>query len=292
MVAIKKEIEIDIIGGLGNQLFQYASAYALAKSQNKKLIIDVSRFSEYRLHPLRLDKLSIDENFTYKRTFVKDIYRKISQKISPFFGGERHYFETDLSFNGALFFKENLSYLNGYFQSEKYFKDYRDELLSALVPRKSLSAEQSELKEKISSRSSVSVHIRRGNYLSDSKALETHGLCDKYYFDRGFERIQGIVNDDNLQVVVFSDDIDWCKSHVRFPTETLYVKGDEKAPEIDMYLMSCCDHNIISNSSFSWWGAWLNQNESKVVVAPKRWFADEKMNSQSYDIVPNEWLRV
>lgn len=283
-------IKIQINGGLGNQLFQYATAFSLAKSNKTKLLVDISSAINYHVHPLRLTELNCSAQFDDKISLYKKIllHPRLIKFSSMIFTS--YYIEPSLKYDNTLQYTANNKLLIGYFQSELYFKNCRGELLKEFLPKTEFSSYQSLLAEKIKGESSLSIHIRRGDYITNSNASAIHGVCNKEYFDRAIEYLveqKKVTTKTN--VYIFSDDIEWCKAHLSFPYSTVYVEGDSQHPELDMWLMSYCNHNIISNSTFSWWGAWLNTNSNKCVIAPKQWF---KTLHDSTDIVPEQWKRL
>jgi len=137
---------------------------------------------------------------------------------------------------------------------------------------------------------SVGVHVRRGDYVSDKRTNEFHGCCGTDYYAKALTYVMDRCPDPVFYV--FSDDIEWVSAHMTFPGKTVYVKSDPQAPAADMHMMSRCSHQIIANSSFSWWGAWLNNDPNKIVVAPRRWFADELHNANTKDLIPESWVRL
>lgn len=287
-------IRIKIVGGLGNQMFQYAAAKALASKYGVSVVADVSAFASYDVHPLKLSELKCDCQFESKEGLLFKILRiplisRLLLKYSKLFD---LYVERDLTFNLKLFDLSKNASLVGYFQSEKYFDFIRDELLEEFQLQNPLSEREENVKEAIIESNSISMHIRRGDYLSNTAANAVHGVCDESYFSNALAYLEGqgeLTTDTKL--FVFSDDIEWCKENLNFGLYTEFVKPDLDRPEVDIHLMSKCKHNIIANSSFSWWGAWLNKNHSKVVVAPRKWFS----NSEKYDsgdIVPERWIRI
>lgn len=283
----KNTIRVKIIGGLGNQMFQYAAAFAYSRIHNKELVIDVRNFDNYEIHPLRLNKLNVYGEFDSRK---RNIIYKITSKLAGIIKPKCVYHEKCISYD-EKFHDYEYNFINGYFQSEKYFSAFRSELLDMFTLRENLSKYQLEIKNKIESNNTVSLHVRRGDYVDNKNANDTHGICSKSYFLAAIDYMKdsGVINE-KTKLVVFSDDIDWCIEHIRFDLDTIFVKGDEECPEKDMYLMSLCEHNIISNSTFSWWGAWLNNNDNKMVIAPSKWFKDPALSSK--DIIPASWAKI
>ena len=136
---------------------------------------------------------------------------------------------------------------------------------------------------------SVSIHVRRGDYLTNPVTFQTHGLCDIDYYKKAIDEILDLV--DKPHFFIFSDDQSWAKSNIIFGAPTDYVMHNNSLKNYeDLRLMSYCRHHIIANSSFSWWGAWLGNNPEKIVIAPKKWFNDPKIDTT--DLIPDTWLRL
>lgn len=280
-------IKIKINGGLGNQLFQYATGYAFARYHDVELVVDISDAVNYKLHDLRLVHLSCSARFDARKSILDRILfnTKFVKLISKFF-----YFyciEKNLLYSNELKSISNNKTLIGYFQNENYFKEVRHELLNQFKPKASYSDYQNDILALMLDSNSLSIHIRRGDYLTDPHANKIHGLCDIDYFNKAIDYLKNEhVISNSTNIFVFSDDIIWCKENVFFQFNTIYVDDDSEKPELDMWLMSNCNNHIISNSTFSWWGAWLNSDTDKVVVAPKQWFA----NGMANDIQPKSWI--
>src|SRR3989344_4984067 len=143
-----------------------------------------------------------------------------------------------------------------------------------------------KLASEISGTNSVSVHIRRGDYVTNANTNQFHGLCSLDYYNKAVSFISSKQNE--MELFVFSDDIEWCKENLKYDFPIHFVETNDA--HSDMYLMSLCKHNIIANSSFSWWGAWLNDNFQKIVVAPSQWIADASVNTQ--DLIPKGWIKI
>ena len=150
--------------------------------------------------------------------------------------------------------------------------------------------ENKELVNSINSKNSVSIHIRRGDYLS-SGTIDTHGICNKDYYFNALSHLKNIgeLNDDTC-FYIFSDDIPWCRENLSFGEKMIFMDSFQEQPEMDIYLMSKCKSNIIANSSFSWWGAWLNESKNKTVIAPIQWFSSEVLSSKT--IIPCDWIKI
>lgn len=283
---------VKLTGGLGNQMFQYSFAKALqAKGYEVKL--DISTFETYTLHggfglehySITIPIASKDELLPYKTNFLTKIGRKLNISHKKLMG------EKTLLFQKELLSPPNNTSLYGYFQSEKYFNTIRDTILDDFILKAPLSPYSASMKKTIQSLSNTaSIHIRRGDYITDSKANKFHGICGLNYYEEAISLLESKFKE--MHYFIFSDDIEWVKNNLA-PENCTYIDNTSPyIPHEDIYLMSLCHHNIIANSSFSWWGAWLNQNSKKMVIAPKKWFADDKMAQQSRDIVPESWRRV
>jgi len=293
-------IVVKLMGGLGNQLFQYATGRALALKHKTELKLDLSFLNadpknEYTKRGFELNIF----NTKYLIASYNDIdafYKKslLDKFISEYFPSsvlKKNIFnQNDFSFMEDFFTSSSKrTYLNGYWQSEKYFSSIREILLKDLVIKKEMSEQCKFTKDLILNSNSVSLHIRRGDYVSDKNANEFHGTLPLEYYNKAMAHFNGLFKD--VKVFIFSDDMDWVKSNLKLVNECEYVDFNTGENSVfDMYLMSQCKHNIIANSSFSWWGAWLNQNPEKMVIAPHLWFADKNLNTK--DLIPTSWLKL
>lgn len=286
-------IAIILIGGLGNQMFQYAFGYAIARESGADLKLDISGFERYPLRSYGLDFFSIYPIFLSEKE-VKEYRAKPSSKLCKLIFQKKKknihlYQERHFNYDQNVFNAQKNTIFQGYWQTEKYFFKYRDELLRQFQLKNPLTLSALKYLELIRLKISASLHIRRGDYVSNKKTNVVHGVCDLDYYKSAVSLILDL--QPSTTFFIFSDDIEWCKQHLNFLNNAHYVELDESAPDNEeMYLMSKCKHNIIANSSFSWWGAWLNQNPGKVVIAPKKWFADTSINTS--DLIPETWIRL
>ena len=271
-----KYVRVRIIGGLGNQLFQYATAYALAKKNRAQLQLDISDALEYKTHPYRLNMLFCEGEFIKKNNLIRKIIFKLGlgDFVSSYFVEKKLLFDQSLSD-----VDRNIS-LFGYFQDERYFLDVCDDLKRMFKPKCQLNNEQKAICRNISSKNTLAIHVRRGDYLSDEQSNKIHGSCSLNYYKSAVNKLinENVINS-NTKLFVFSDDIEWCKLNLLFDLNTIFVNGDEGSPEIDLYIMSKAEHFVISNSTFSWWSAWLSDSPEKKVIAPKKWFNDGRLTS-------------
>ena len=237
-------------GGLGNLMFQIAATYSLALDNNDNCCFDFSN-GWY--------------NHEHINTYLDNIFSKVKYGKFPI---QNKYNEKNYSYDKILY-QDNLC-LKGYFQSEKYFKHNRKHILDLFKLNKKF--------DFLSDKNTVSLHIRRGDYL---KLQDHHPVCDLDYYKKALLEF----NDDEYTFVVISEDIEWCKEN--FDGNFIYIEGQTDYE--DLWLMSLCDNNIIANSTFSWWGAWLNQNPNKKVIAPKQWFGSA-LSHNTNDLYPPEWI--
>lgn len=279
-------------GGLGNQMFQYAFGKALQLKTGIETVFDMSFFTKkysrpYNLNIFKLKHKNVEDLLTKIRLEILWRFRKRLNNKS--FLGINLYTEPHFEYDNNLFEQKPNTYIEGFFQSEKYFKEYETEIRSDYEFKSDFEGLNKELAEKITSSNSISLHIRRGDYVQKKRYQNVYATCSLDYYKRGVEYITQ--REENPTLFIFSDDINWVKENLKLPYESIYVTNNtgEKSFE-DMHLMSICKHNIIANSSFSWWGAWLNNNSQKIVIAPNKWFNDEKINQT--DIIPETWVRI
>ena len=293
-------ITVRLKGGLGNQLFQYATAKALAVKHRtsvafelrfllKRAANDQHTFREYELDALGISP--VEPSLAEKIGFgLVDIpAKKLLQKIVREIIAGKVYQEKSFDYDPGIENQTSANtYLNGHFPSERYFKSIESLLRTEL---QFVGQPEASVVQRIKNSCSVSLHIRRGDYLTNPSALQYHGLCSINYYEQAIAFISNKQPD--IHIFVFSDDIAWARKNLSFPFPTVYVDGNVgKSSYLDMQLMSLCRHHVIANSSFSWWGAWLNPSPDKIVVAPNRWFADATAQSQAQDIIPDSWIQM
>jgi hypothetical protein len=289
-------VVIKVIGGLGNQLFQYALGRAIEIKLGYKVKYDICDFKTYKLRNFELDKFKTKfelsskfENILLRNIISKSLY-KIHSKFPSYISIRilNYYLESEFKFVNNLFEIPESIYLSGYWQSEKYFREIKNVLIDELILKNQPSVENSKYLQKITNSNSVSIHIRRGDYIEDISTNNIHGFCGLNYYNKSISTIESQINDPTF--FVFSDDINWAKNNIRSKFTIYFVDINSDKPEEDLRLMSNCKHNIIANSSFSWWAAWLNPNINKIVIAPQLWFANQYKNS--INIVPIDWIKI
>ncbi|MFZ2150098.1 MAG: alpha-1,2-fucosyltransferase [Minisyncoccia bacterium] len=280
-------ITVRLKGGLGNQMFQYALGRALSIKNNTTLGLDIG-FYDMNLNPKRQYDLEVF-NIAGKVLEQKEIpflYRfchksKILDKITRY-----GFKEKSFDFDPQIFCRGSSLYIDGYWQSPKYFEDFEDEIRKDFTLKNPPVQNIEDLAKEIEHINSVCVHVRRGDYVGN----KNHEIVDNEYYIKGIEYIKNHASVD--KIYVFSDDIEWCKNSLKFEFSTVFVDSvyaGEKG-EGHMFLMSKCKNFIIANSSFSWWAAWLSNNKEKIVICPKQWFPDKSIYTN--DLIPKEWVRI
>ncbi|WP_428024388.1 alpha-1,2-fucosyltransferase [Arcobacter sp.] len=272
-------IVINLKGGLGNQMFQYAFAYAFAKKFNSNLLLSTNYFKHDLIRSYQLYNF----NLTYNKLINQDDLNFLSNNF--FLYEEKNFCYSEIKLQ-----KSNIIF-DGYFQSENYFKDYRKEILNEFKLSTTLCLKSKKYLNIINnSPIAVSIHIRRGDYISNEKTNAFHGTCDLNYYNKSINYILSEKKERNVIFFIFSDDITWCKENFTFLSKKIFVQLPNNFEHEELYLMSQCKHNIIANSTFSWWAAWLNENKNKIIIAPNKWFNDKSMNDK--DLIPKEWKKM
>lgn len=297
-------VTVFLRGGLGNQMFQYAIGLSLAKKNNTALALDTvflndrlprPRFT-YRTYDL--DIFTIKPQFTRISEFSNAVPLPgvwlgldFAMTGATFLLGDRTVIreKQEGSFDPAVLNAPRSVFLWGRWQSEKYFRRASSEVRDAFQFRIPLEAEAAVLAKEVQKTNAISVHVRRGDYATFKNVLSHMGSTDLAYYRRALSYIATRVN--NPSFFVFSDDIEWCKKKMPqdFPLTFVDPASAGFKGGFHLQLMSLCKHHIIANSTFSWWGAWLDRNPQKIVVAPRRWYADARKGD---DIVPERWIRL
>lgn len=284
-------------------MFQYAAARRLALIHGTELKIDLSWLNRCPVYatPRRyeLDHLSVTENIATPSeiSMLNRTFRGFSKNrfirlfFNPALAGSnpRVFKESYFQFNPVLLDAPDNAYLDGYWQSEKYFLDAADIIRKDFVLKREPDVQSELLAESITRVQAVSVHVRRGDYVSNPSISSYHGACPSTYYNSAMELIVQKTNDPHF--FVFSDDIHWCRNNisVSFPLTFVDHNGPADA-HVDLWLMRLCRHHIIANSTLSWWGAWLNPRPDKIAIAPFNWFNDPSIDTS--DLIPASWLRI
>lgn len=280
----KKLVKLN--GGLGNQMFQYAFKCVLEEKTGAEVLFDFSYFDEVVkdgsavIRPFELDVFNTDCKKALKEDLDKVQRNKpdknvITQKSAYMF--DRKLFDV------------SKYYYDGYFQNERFFKDIRAKLLSDFSLKEPLDEKNQAVLNEILNSNSVSLHVRRGDYVSLESANKFHGTCSLKYYEKAIKHIAKKAKNpkESLHLFLFSDDIEWVIKNLKIEYPYTVVDFNQNKGWLDLNLMKHCKHNIIANSSFSWWGAWLNENPEKIVVAPKNW----TVKRVRCDIVPRNWVK-
>jgi len=284
-------IVVRLYGGLGNQLFQYATARRLALHNNSELVLDTAELGKTYAHvtarkfelchyPVQARLLS------YREQIISKLYTNRVLRRLPLARTWRLYREKEFSFDSKIMHLQGDIYLDGYWQCPQYFNDIEGILRLELTPILDMGSEDNSIYDDIKSSNSVSIHVRRGDYVTLKSAAQAHGICSLEYYRKAIglmaERVE------NPKFFIFSDDPVWVSENIKTNFPTVFVTHNVgRNAYLDLRLMSLCHNQIIANSSFSWWGAWLNESTNKVVVAPARWFAND---TKTPDLIPQSWL--
>jgi len=289
-------IIIRLIGGLGNQMFQYALGRRIAYARNISLKLDTSGFKGYKLHDYSLKHLNIIEDIVSSEELdrlknPKGISGFIKKRLERFIPYYKHFIVKQKFFHfdpNILKARDNV-YLIGHWASEKYFKEIESIIRKEFVVKTPPDKKNKRMIKKIKETNSVSLHVRRKDFISNKTTYAHHGVCPLDYYKEAVKLISSKVK--KPVFFVFSDDPKWAKDNIKPGLKTFHLdyNGRSKNYE-DLRLMSHCKHNITANSTFSWWGAWLNKNKRKIVITPKQWFNKSKRSLE--DLLPQDWLRV
>ena len=276
-------IIVRVTGGLGNQMFQYAMYKSLEK-KGKLVKLDSKSFYETkkehngyeleRIFDIKPNKPTKEDLEKFDENNISTLF-KIKRKL---FGDKKFVYDTkEYVFNKDVYKLKN-SYLNGYWQSIKYFEGIENDIKKDFRFKNQLDKNNLEILNEIENSNSISIHIRRGDYMSPENYNMYGCIATPTYYKKAIKVIEEKV--ENPTFFVFSNDMDWVKKNIQINSRVFYI---------DMFLMSKCKHNIIANSSFSWWGAWLNENKNKIVIAPKKWINREDVDSDKIELFCEGW---
>ena len=305
-------ITVRLYGGLGNQMFQYAVGRCVSILNKTTLQLDVSYFDQQTYSILRsygLSCFNILQQFAQKdeleaihstsddntrlgwlQKYLKQIFGDSTQKTVSNLSPVLIRRESSYRFDPCVLDLKGNIYLDGYWQSEKYFLPIENLLRRELTVRYPAHEKYRCLIEFAQSLDSISLHMRRGDYVSHPSAKNLHGLCSLDYYCQALELINQNALITNPHVFVFSDDINWVKQNLKYDIPLTFVDSIPHCEFEDLRLMRNCKHNIIANSSFSWWGAWLNENPNKIVICPDPWF--DQLDWDTQDLIPASWIKL
>lgn len=283
-----------IYGGLGNQMFQYAIGKSISTASKVDFKIDTYKInnSNYISRDFSLSKFNISAELAE----ISEVNKFHWSKYFDFIFGKLY--QSNIRFSNKIFEKKTFhfdekmlsissGYLDGYWQCFKYFEDIREILLKEFTLVDEMNFENKLILNQINELNSVSIHIRRGDYVKDKKNNAIYNVFGMEYYHNAIDFISKKI--DSPYFFVFSDDLVWASKNLNLNNAIYVDVNTTKNPENDLVLMSNCKHNIIANSTFSWWGSWLNQNSEKITIAPKKW-----MSTINYldDLYPDAWIRL
>lgn len=287
-----------IHGGLGNQLFEYAAGRMLASKYKTILKLDISSLTKAEtkrnfnlgIFNINADIATNDEVVVINKLDTSK-KRKILWNMMFFLGIKKFYFfrEKGMRYDPSIRKIPDNSYIHGHWQSEIYFKEIEDSIRKEFVVKTVQSGSNAVMANKIFNSNSVSIHIRRTDYVMNDSFKKIYDVCNLKYYDDAIRYVMKKV--DNPTFFIFSDDINWVKNNMSFPKGVIFVDiNDSNTCYEDLRLMSQCKHNIIANSTFSWWGAWLNTNQDKIIITPDKWFNLTEIDIS--DLLPTSWIRI
>lgn len=295
-------IVVTLGGGLGNQLFQYAMGRQLSLQRSCCLKLYISNFKYEINRSYKLNHFTVEENFAtekevekligvyYSNTLHGKTFRKFARLLPKH---KRTYFiEGDNWIHEPGVFKISGNVLlEGFWQHYSYYENLPAEILNEITLKKQYQDNENHFLKKIDiDNSSVAVHIRRGDYLSDINNLNFFGVIALDYYQNAIKYMVARIEDPTFYI--FSDDLNWAKDHLKINVPMVFVDIDNGTKEfLELEAMSRCRHNIIANSSFSWWGAFLNKNFNKIVIGPKHWVVDKQLNDKIQILFPG-WIKL
>lgn len=296
-------IIVQLLGGLGNQMFQYALGKKLSILNQSVLKLDTSILLDWRpgKHAVNrdfdLDIFNIVPLFATTKEIspynpaLMTVPQKVKFKIESAMFGKRATTERHFHFDPSMLSLKGRVYLAGTWQSYKYFEGIENQILNDFSFRTPLTQDEQRMLGRIEKANSVCLNVRKTDYISIKNTADIMYNLGPDYYRAALETLKAIIG--NFEVFVFSDDIAWCRENLNFIQEKVtYVDHQYSGKKFSSYmqLMVACKHFIIPNSTFAWWAAWLNKNPEKVVIAPNKWFNDATIRTA--DLIPDKWLRV
>lgn len=291
-------------GGMGNQMFQYAVGRSLAHARGEDFKIDITIFASQTkdMFPFRHYDLGV---FAIQESIASEMELRPFRRLEPrtgklsfvynslFTDKVRYRKERFFHFDPDILNTKGPVYLDGYWQSEKYFESIKDIIKKDFQLKDAkLTRETDRILERIRSVQSVAMNIRRADFVSKQKTAQYHGSMGANYFARATKLLSQIRHEE-LEIFIFSDDLAWCKENIKTEYSTTFVEEEHAGEKFEKYhyLMRNCKHFIIPNSSFAWWAAWLSENADKTVIAPRRWFNNAPENNTN-DLFPEDWVTI
>lgn len=296
-----KAVTVTLCGGLGNQLFQYATARAVAIRCNVPLVLDLSWFDEVLSTPNVTPRKYALAPFSLPahQAHARPANRTRSGRLSSFLGSlgrrlgikanDNRFVEESYRFDERVLHLQAPARLTGYWQSPRYFCDVATQIRQDIGTYRELTDACVDLLEKIRATDAICIHVRRGDYVTNKEASSFHGLCSLDYYRNGVNQVaRGLKSPHGF---VFTDDPAWVRESLSLSIDfTVVDVNSVDEPHLDLWLMSACNHFVIANSSLSWWGAWLSTSTGKQVIAPARWFSNPTVDTS--DLIPGDWMRI
>jgi len=288
----------NLVGGLGNQMFQYAAGRSLSLKLNLPLFLDINDLKNYKLHQgYQFDRIFHGKFEIANKSLLREVLgfqnnyalRRVLKYENLKFLRPKHYvIEPFLKYTDISKVISHKAYIYGYWQSEKYFNEYANVIRDDFRFKTKLNKINRKISQEILGVNAISLHIRRGDYISSKRTNALLGACPLEYYDAAIKKISSRVSKPHF--FIFSDDMDWTKKNLRINHQHYFIDHNHGSDSfIDLRLMSICNHHIIANSTFSWWGAWLNPRKDKIVIAPKNWF---KQPNVAKDLIPQTWFQI
>ena len=285
-------VTVELQGGLGNQLFQYATGRAISLRHSCPLLLDTRWFGRQSVRRYDLDNFAHAGKIVEGRMASAMASIRFVRKLSNAYGKLAGHVLEDMEdgFDPRIMTASKGVYLRGYWQAPAYFVEFRPQILNELKWKHPAAGKNRQLLAEMSRHAYVGVHVRRGDYVANPQNLELFAQCLPDYYAHAVEAL--LARDPGqYRFIVFSNDLRWAKANLQLPGKTIFAEHNGGfAGQEDIRLMSACRHNIIANSTFSWWGAWLNPNPNKIVVAPKSWFVRPGYSNDF--INPPDWIVV
>lgn len=297
-------------GGFGNQLFQYATGVSLANTLGVELKIDTYTYQQdthgdFTKRKLELGKFNINfteatrkeiKNFTGKNIFSRFFHKKTNYRFNS-----KVYSQPKYAFSESFLKLSEPIYISGYWQSERFFEKHKSQIKELYTPSQPINNINNSFVNDMQKSNSVSIHIRKGDYEKNPNYSGFFGVLEKSYYLKAIKHIES--KTEHPVYYFFSDSPEWCKKEFGHLKNANFIDHNSGSDSYwDLILMTKCKHNIIANSSFSWWGAWLNDHVNKIVIAPKKWFnqtkytgKDPSYHSRYYDtkdLIPSSWVRL
>jgi hypothetical protein len=289
---LRPEVAVQLLGGLGNQMFQAAAGIALARRHGARLIFDISRFRAKGLRGFALEPFGLDAEIRTGRPGLASRARAVfglRPRHQPDWWRGRFYQEPGFAHDPAFEALHPPVMIAGYFQSPRYFSSIGDEIAELFSTEKLAGADAQAQAASLAGEDSVALHIRRGDYSDDRKAAAVHGVLPADYYREAIRFVRERVP--RARFFIASDDAKTARDLAALVHGAQVLSGQTAGD--DLFLMSRCRHHIIANSSYSWWSAWLDRRPGGLRIAPRAWFTPEALQSRPIDeLIPPDWVRL